>query len=240
MSALFNKVFNDRVSSGRKFYVHGVYVSERKEYILSFEPIYKQIQITTDNSTRPEGVRPSQVNVSLSNAIKDIDGITITFSESKNRWTTSYSYDSEQLQNIPSTYISFWNGRLYKHGVGLPNTFRGQFTPSSITVVFNDNPTIIKFFKNILVESSEVWECPLIENQFGQSSSLIGEDFETFEGVHKASLLQDANTPNIDLPLINGDDIRCHSITVTLQSTTEGEQKLFAAAIRYEPSEMNT
>jgi len=68
-------------------------------------------------------------------------------------------------------------------------------------------------------------------NQFGQSTSLITEDFNDDEGVFKASLLRDANTPNVDNALFEGDEMRCHSMTISLENTNTQLVKLFLVEI---------
>jgi len=137
-------------------------------------------------------------------------------------------------------YVLFKNGRLYvANDSDIRNNFFGTQFTSKVTTLFNQDPTSIKFFLNQLQESTDVWSNTSITNQFGQESSLIEGDFDEFEGVYKAFYLRDANTPNVDLPLIEGDTLRCHSLVCELENYNTEEVKLFAVSSRYSLSELN-
>ena len=96
----------------------------------------------------------------------------------------------------------------------------------------------MKAYNSIFLESNKAWSLPSISNQFGQESSLIVEDFVDDEGVFKSNFLKDINTPNVSLPLIEGDDLRCHSMTLEMESADTEEVKMFSVGINLTPSKL--
>jgi len=164
---------------------------------------------------------------------------TIAFSEMKKKWCTFYSYIPDYLVNNNSKLLSFKDGAIYKHNDNLTynNFYQKQFT-SKLKLISNVEPSIIKVYNSVFLESNKPWSFPSITNQFNQESSLIVEDFVDDEGVFKSNFLKDSNTPNVDLPLIEGDDLRCHSMTVEMENADTEEVKMFSVGINLTPSKL--
>ena len=81
-----------------------------------------------------------------------------------NEKTLSYS---EGVKGWPYFY-TFKYGRLYRHNTNEQrNTYYSVYTPSEITGVFNAEPTTIKLFKTISIESSASWECTNLSTDLG-------------------------------------------------------------------------
>jgi hypothetical protein len=228
-------------------FCRGVYNRDNEEYILCFSDYETFTQtVVVRPETRPlparvvpRGVTPSTESV-VTTFVNNGGGETISFSEAKNRWVTFYSWVAEWANEAGTGYVSWQNGRLYLHNASQQrNVFRGNPSYSQVTVAFNAQPTDIKFFINQIQEATSVWRNERIYNQFGQESNLIEMDFDEFEGVYKATYMRDANTPNVDFPLINGDSLRCHSLICELVNELETEAKLFAVSCRYANSELN-
>ena len=88
---------------------------------------------------------------------------TVSFKESVNGWSSFKSFIPEQALSMGNDYYSLKSGLPYKHHVettlsGNPvdrNTFYGEHTPSSVSVLLNDSPSVIKSYKNLGYEGSQ-------------------------------------------------------------------------------------
>ena len=165
---------------------------------------------------------------------------TISFSEYKKRWGTFYSYDPDYMVSNNIGFLSFKNGYLYIHNENaLYNNFYGVQYSSIIETISNAEPSSIKFYNNIYTESTHPFSMTAT-NQFGQETSLIIDDFVDDEGVWKSALLRDVNTPNVDNPLFEGDEMRCHSMTVRLENSETELVKIFAIGIGLNLSQLTS
>lgn len=177
----------------------------------------------------------------LSFTEQHIDAITWSFSEATNRWISQLSFLPEMMCEYGIDYMTFLDGVAWRHNVQASTNycmFYNELYPSEVDVVFNQNPSNIKFFKALELESDQLWIAPEITNQFGQESELLTEDFKNIEGVWWAALLRDKNTPNVTLPLIEGDDMRGHELIVKLRNTSTDFSKLFSTGLKFEHSEL--
>lgn len=162
---------------------------------------------------------------------------TIAFSEDKNRWTTFYSFQPDLMISNNVGFYSWKGGKLYQHEKGVYNTFYDTLYPSEIDVVSNENPSNVKFYKAIFSESNLPVNIEAT-NQNSQKTSLLTTDFEEKEGVYYAAFLKDENTPNVSQPLLEGDDMRCHSMTIKTSITTNEYFRMFSMGIHSELSEL--
>lgn len=157
---------------------------------------------------------------------------TIAFSESKKRWITFYSYTPDYMVSNNISFISFKDGQLYTHNTNsLYNNFYGVQYSQKVHIISNVQPDMIKFYSSIAIQATSRFSVPRAFNQFGQKTSLIVEDFLDDEGVFKAAFLRDENTPNVVNPLIEGDDMRCHSMSINLENTDTELVKIFLVEI---------
>jgi hypothetical protein len=157
---------------------------------------------------------------------------TVAFSETKKRWSTFYSYVPDFMVSNNISLITFKNGQLYTHNSNsVYNNFYGEQFTQRIRFVSNQSPEMIKFYNNINIQATSRFLMPEATNQFGQATSLIEDDFIDDEGVFKASLLRDSNTPNVDNPLLEGDEMRCHSMVISLENTDTELVKLFLVEV---------
>lgn len=87
---------------------------------------------------------------------------TLTYSEGAGGWTSFYSFEPEMMIGMNNYFYSFKGGRLYRHNTGSKrNNFYGQQYTSKITGVINEEPSTIKTFKTISLESTAPWDCTL-------------------------------------------------------------------------------
>jgi hypothetical protein len=162
---------------------------------------------------------------------------TIAFSEVKKRWVTFYSYVPDYMGSNNISFLSYKGGELYLHNENPTyNNFYGDQYNQQIKIISNAEPNLIKFYNSIFIQSTSKFFMPEAVNQFGQRTSLVVEDFFDDEGVFKAAFLRDQNTPNVTNPLIEGDDMRCHSMTITLENNETQLVKLFLVELSLNPS----
>lgn len=87
---------------------------------------------------------------------------TLTYSESAKGWPSFYSFLPEMMIGMNNYFYSFKNGRLYRHNTNnTRNNFYGTQYVSTITGVINDEPSSVKTFKTINLESNQPFNCTL-------------------------------------------------------------------------------
>ena len=251
MHNYFNDIFIDVDNQEAPYRVFGVYDVRFDEYILfitneptlageSSSPIYEEYTELShiDSPLMSEYVTKTRIKQDIipTKLVKEM----VAFSESKNRWTTFYKYFPDFLITNRVGMLSFKEGSLYKHNdSNTYNSFYFEIQQTSlIRFISNIEHNQIKFYNNINVRATDVFSMPKATNQFGQETSLDVIDFEEEEGVYKAAFLRDVNTPNVTLPLIEGDEIRCHSLTIELENNSSELVKLFSVAIGLGLSEL--
>ena len=91
-----------------------------------------------------------------------MENYTLTYSESVNGWPSFYSYIPDFALGMNQYLYSFKGGNLYRHNTSeVRNRYYGVNYPSTITGVFNAQPTTTKVFKTIELESDDSWSCAL-------------------------------------------------------------------------------
>lgn len=96
-------------------------------------------------------------------------------------WVSRWSYMPEGMTAMNSSFYSWKNGNLYLHDSNeVRNQFYGAQYPSSIRVVFNQDPTNTKSFMTIAQDSNMPWN---VETETDLSvGSILAEYFEEKEG----------------------------------------------------------
>ena len=100
-------------------------------------------------------------------SIRDISGSvetqTLSFDENVKGWTSRYTYQPEFGCSLNSSFYTFKYGDLWLHSQGsLRNNFYGDQFGSSITLIVNENPSVVKSFKTIGYEGTEGWSMPTL------------------------------------------------------------------------------
>ncbi|WP_296683602.1 hypothetical protein [Flavobacterium sp.] len=117
---------------------------------------------------------------------------TISFDEKNNGWTSMWSYKPEWMSRLGDNFYSFKKGQLFRHHseVSPKNFFYnedGVLTnhDSTITFAFNQDPSDVKHFKTISLESSDNnWDVELKSTM--DSGYISSSHFQTREGEHYA------------------------------------------------------
>lgn len=258
MHNYFNDIFKRLIDNNKNYKVFGVYDVRFDEYIISIQddisdielktqpvitpqiPVLGKIEETTKDIQTTSSVEQNSLisnfeSLNIDSTTKITD--TLAFSEYKTRWVTYYSFVPDYMSSNNIDLITFKDGLLYRHNKN--NTYNNFYNIQHdmlIELISNAEPNLIKFYNNIFTESTHVFSMPEAKNQFGQKTSLLESDFFDDEGVYKAAFLMDENTPNVSNPLIEGDNIRCHSLSVLLKNSDTELVKIFNVGIGLNPS----
>ena len=98
--------------------------------------------------------------------------VTVAFSEESNRWTSFYSYIPEYYCKVNRQFVTFKQGRLYRHNdsdkysrsTQSYNKFYGNNNLSYIDFVFNAEPSSIKTYNALALESDTKFITGLFSN----------------------------------------------------------------------------
>ena len=88
-----------------------------------------------------------------------IEGDSISFKEDVDGWVSRLTFLPEVGVSIEGNYYTFFDGQLYlHHKEGERNVFYGRAESSGIQLIFNQEASAIKNFKNISYEGTTGWE----------------------------------------------------------------------------------
>jgi len=144
------------------------------------------------------------------------ESYTLSYSETSKGWPSFYSFVPDFMIGMNSYFYSFKGGNIFRHNTGAArNTYYGQYSNSTITSVFNPEPTLsIKLFKTLsyeatttVVDTSEArWECTrlLTDLTDGTPGSMLEAYFEEKEGEWFSYLRTNAGTVNWKQRSANG------------------------------------
>jgi len=89
------------------------------------------------------------------------DSKTISFNEGSKGWVSFKSFIQDEGVSVSGKYFTVKGADIYEHyidnigGVGNYNTFYGQYTESTIDVLFNDIPGSVKSFQTVNYEGTQ-------------------------------------------------------------------------------------
>jgi hypothetical protein len=125
---------------------------------------------------------------------------TLSFDEKTNTWTSFWGYHPDWMTRLNRGFFTFKKGQLYKHHSETAD--RNYFyndsgvmgvQDSSVTVSFNQEPSDIKHFKTISLESNtNKWNATISTNL--DNGHILSSNFDTREGEHYAMISRDDST----------------------------------------------
>lgn len=128
---------------------------------------------------------------------------TLTYSETVKGWPSFYSYMPDYIMGMNQYLYTFKGGNLYRHNTNIfRNRYYGVDYPSRVTSVFNAEPTTVKVFKTIELESDDAWDITMITD-LGVGSMTAGE-FVKKEGSFFAFIKRIQGTRNLALRSTQG------------------------------------
>lgn len=124
---------------------------------------------------------------------------TISFDEKNNGWTSFWSYKPEWMSRLGNNFYSFKCGQLFKHHseTSSKNLFYNNVGNlvnynSYVEFAFNQDPSDVKHFKTISLESSDKnWNLEIQSNL--DSGYISNTNFESREGEYYAFIRRNEN-----------------------------------------------
>lgn len=160
---------------------------------------------------------------------------TVAFSEDINRWTSFYSFIPDCGGYIFNQYITYQNGTMWTQNTNdYYGNFYGVAWSSSVDIVYNASPSLIKTFIGVMEQASTVWTPVNIDTSTVQVSELPESSFSLKEGVYFASLLRE-KTGDIR-SLYFGNDLKGNWIKLYLAMGSNAKQTLLSVDVRHIPS----
>jgi len=197
------------------------------------------ISFFSDGSLRISGLSVYDQAVGLQ------PGYSVAFYDGdQKRWGLQYSFVPEYQVRFKNNLYQFQNGGIWLHASNETrcNFFGVQYN-TSVTVVANINPTEIKIFYNIRVQSNRVWAAlatgdiniPSTEGKTdGMQSRLMANRFRMLQGNYFADFLRNILTPGFDTDLqalFKGAELRGEYMEITLTNTDTIDVRLVEIAI---------
>ena len=103
-------------------------------------------------------------NYVLSIQNQDNSYVTSNFDEDVQGWTSFYTYKPTYMLSLNSSFYSFYDGKLWLHhvqpeeGVTGYGNYYGIVTDSTVKVILNSQPSVVKNFKTINYEGATGWQ----------------------------------------------------------------------------------
>jgi hypothetical protein len=131
------------------------------------------------------------------------ENYTLTYSESVKGWPSFYSYYPDFILAMNQYLYTFKGGNLYRHNTGnVRNQYYGVNYPSTLTGVFNQEPTTVKVFKTIELESDDSWDINLTTDL--GAGFMSNTDFVEKEGSYFAYIKRITGSKNLSLRSTQG------------------------------------
>ena len=99
--------------------------------------------------------RNNEYNISIKQDLNKLEGVTISFDESVNGWSSFKSFVPDFALSSSNVYYSFEHAYPFQHDLGLYNNFYNRQFGSSINVLLNDISGIVKNYKTINYEGTQ-------------------------------------------------------------------------------------
>ena len=187
-------------------------------------------------------------NISLqSNTVRGADE-TATFKENVGGWPSRKSFIPESGISLNNMYYTFKGGEMYSHDNETRNNFYGVQYNSSLKLIFNDNPDVVKSFLTLNYEGTQpYWKAELNDGEYynnvtkfgwwntavetdlqsGKANEFKGKEGKWFNYIHgTATTLSNIDTEEFsvqgigNLSSISG-DVAPANITITLKENND-------------------
>lgn len=185
-------------------------------------------------TTPPKGRLSDYANTAEYNYPYDIyDGVakTLVFKIAGEKWMGSFSMQADGFVSLNNELHSFKQGLYKNNNTAAYNTFYGTAYPSKIMFVCNINPSEVKLYEAMGIETDTVptWTHLRTEWPNIQSSELLASEYTDKEGRYYASTYRDRLSPNtgssnVDVRMIKGDPMRGQFLLVDMEFAGGGSQ----------------
>ena len=131
------------------------------------------------------------------------ENYTVTYSETVQGWPSFYSYFPDFILGMNQYLYTFKQGNLYRHNTNnIRNRYYEEDYDSTLTGVFNQEPTTVKVFKTIELESDDSWDIN-ITTDLG-AGFMPAADFALKEGSFFAFIKRISGSENLALRSTQG------------------------------------
>ena len=119
------------------------------------------------NSEITGGYDVYQKNYVLELGEREGAGKVVIFDDLINGWVSFQSYSPQLMTSSQGEFYTFKNNAVWQHYIGsIYNNFYGDQFTSSVTFVFNPQPTITKTFKTLSYTGSNGWKATSIQPDY--------------------------------------------------------------------------
>jgi hypothetical protein len=109
-----------------------------------------------------------------------VNDFTVAYDVEDKVWNTKYSYRPEAIVSVDDELYTFSGGTMYAHNSASNRaTYYGQAYGSTIEVVGNSNPSMVKSYESISIEGNSPWATTLSNTD--QIGSILVGDFSERE-----------------------------------------------------------
>lgn len=171
---------------------------------------------------------------------------TLSFQEDLNQFKSLWSYLPEMMVSYGSTVICFLNGKAYlQNSNELHSNYFGQQYNQIVEVPSNVNPDEVKTFTAIEIQSNfdpEVSSMKIPAE--GMETKIVKGRFVKEEGIYKASIPSDINTPGMQgagliQQLENGRDMRGNVAFIRILNDKTSASEISRVIVRSLKSNLN-
>ena len=128
---------------------------------------------------------------------------TITYAPANSGWTSFHSYFTEWMIGMNSNFYTFYQGNIWKHySNNNRNNYYGTPNDSTVTPVFNDDPTSTKMFKTIQLDSNSPWDTTITTDL--SAGFMDSTQYELKEGDYYTYIRRVAGNTDLDLMSAQG------------------------------------
>ena len=94
--------------------------------------------------------------------VPEDDYLTLAFDEASKGWVSRYTYNPNSMFSMNNNFYSTYKGEIWQHykfdGYGKSRgRYYGEYNDSSVTLVFNGGPSLVKNFQTINYEGDSGW-----------------------------------------------------------------------------------
>jgi hypothetical protein len=128
---------------------------------------------------------------------------TITYAPANSGWTSFHSYFPEWMIGMNSNFYTFYQGNIWKHySNSNRNNYYGTPNDSTVTPVFNDDPTSTKMFKTIQLDSNSPWDTTITTDL--SAGFMDSTQYQLKEGDYYTYIRRVAGNTDLDLMSAQG------------------------------------
>ena len=148
------------------------------------DDLYKvSIQKSLTGKDELEVFSPLNEDEIIEDIVYDGNTQTLSFDETVNGWTSFYSYRPDFLDDLRNDYYTFKGSEVWRHHDGSSDRtyFYNTKVNSSITFIFNANPSIMKNFNTISYEGTSGWEVEFFQSDSEDQTQDVTNEIKSYE-----------------------------------------------------------